>query len=120
MATTEIDARRERAAKNQSLFREVNEQIEQLPWTASFTDFVCECLYEDCFVRIPLTLEQYESLRRVPTRFAVAPGHNVDEVERVVEANGRFVVVEKFGAGGPVAIKLDPRASRRSPEATPA
>lgn len=112
MATSDIDARRERAAKNQSLFRHVNEQIERLPWTSTFPDFVCECLYEDCAVKIPLTVEEYDALRRIPTHFAVAPGHDVDEVERVVEANDRYTIVEKFGVGGAVAVKLDPRARR--------
>ena len=42
------DMQRQRAAKNQSLFREVNEQIENLGETASFSTFVCECMDEAC------------------------------------------------------------------------
>ena len=54
---------------------------------------------------------EYEKLRRIPTHFAVLRGHDIPEVERVVEENERFVVVEKFGESAVVAINLDPRRS---------
>jgi len=57
MSTTELDARRVRAAKNQSLFREVNERIEHLAAGESASmfeelrlareiDLACECTDE--------------------------------------------------------------------------
>jgi hypothetical protein len=46
---------------------------------------------------------------RIPTHFAVLPGHDVPTVERVVETNERYVIVEKFGEAAITAIKLDPR-----------
>jgi hypothetical protein len=42
----------------------------------------------------------------------VLRGHDIPEVERVVEENERFVVVEKFGESAVVAINLDPRRMR--------
>ena len=44
----ELDLQRERAAKNQSLFREVNERIEDLDHTSTFIEFICECANEEC------------------------------------------------------------------------
>jgi pyruvate-formate lyase-activating enzyme len=37
----------------------------------------------------------YDTVRSVPTRFVVAPGHQDDELERIVEVHAAFVVVEK-------------------------
>jgi hypothetical protein len=49
MATTDLDARRLRAAKNQSLFRDVNERIVELSEkfeAKGMLRYVCECTQE--------------------------------------------------------------------------
>jgi len=102
------------AARNQSLFREVNERIEELRPTDELIPFACECIDTDCTESLPLSHDEYESVRRFPTHFVVMPGHELNEFERVVEQNERYAVVEKFGPAGPVAMKLDPRARRRA------
>jgi hypothetical protein len=64
---------------------------------------------------VPLTLEEYESVRRIPTHFLVKPGHVYTDFERVVETDGdgkRFEVVEKHGEAGTLAVRLDPRLSQ--------
>ena len=104
-----LDARRERAAKNQSLFREVNERIERLAGAVSSATFVCECLREECDERVALTLEDYEQLRSNPNRFFVLHGHAYAEIEDVVETRDEYLVVKKLGVGGEVAESLDPR-----------
>ena len=105
-----------RAARSQSLFREVNEQIESVARASSLTfhEFSCECADEGCTESIPLTIREYEQIRRIPTHFAVRPGHVYADVERIVETDGegtRFVVVEKFGQAGLTAVELDPRSA---------
>jgi hypothetical protein len=107
----------ERAVRNQSLLREVNERIETLSRTtaggSAFHEFSCECADERCAQRISLTVEEYEYIRRIPTHFIVKPGHVYLEVERVVDADSaadRYEVVEKFGEAGKLAIQLDPRS----------
>lgn len=98
--------------RHQSLFREVNERIEELAQAFELRDEVpilCECGAADCSERIVLTRPEYDALRRIPTHFAVLPGHDIPAVERVVEQNGRYVVVEKFGESAKTAIRLDPR-----------
>ena len=104
-----------RAAKSESLFREVNERVRELGTTASDQfEFACECAQDDCAVPLSLTPIEYEDVRRFPTRFIVRPGHEIPAVERLVETNERFTVVEKFGAAGIVAVRLDPRSRRTS------
>jgi hypothetical protein len=107
--TSDLEAQRQRAAKNQSLFREVNERIEDLASLASFASFVCECMNGACDEHVPLTLEEYEHVRSDSNSFLVLPGHEVPTVEEVVETNDRFLVVRKLGGGGVVAAELDPR-----------
>jgi hypothetical protein len=108
-ASSELQSQRRRAARNQSLFREVNERIEDLAAAASFNTFVCECMDETCDASVSLTIEEYEHIRSSSNRFFVLRGHEVPEVETVVEANERFLVVAKSGAGEVVAEELDPR-----------
>jgi hypothetical protein len=98
--------------RHQSLFREVNERIEELAEAFELRDQVpilCECGAADCNEQIVLTRSEYDALRRIPTHFAVLAGHDIPAVERVVEQNGRYVVVEKFGESAKTAIRLDPR-----------
>ena len=105
-----LEQRQVRAAKNQSLFREVNDRIEELQATATFVEFACECVDTDCTGAVPMTHEEYERMRRIPTHFVVLHGHVIADVERVVEETDRYVIVEKLGAGGPTAIRFDPRS----------
>ena len=119
MLSDDLEVRQARAAKNQSLFRDVNEQIEKLherfereQARSEIAAFVCECANEHCTEQIGLSLDEYEAVRRIPTHFLVCRGHNIPEVERVVAEQDGFVVVEKFGVAGAAAVRLDPR--RRS------
>jgi hypothetical protein len=118
MATSELDTRRVRAAKNQSLFRDVNERIENIAegfaLVATRTiEFVCECAHPDCSEVIGMTHGEYESIRRFATHFAVKSGHEIPEVEQVVAGNARYIVVSKLGAAGQAAMRLDPRGEYR-------
>ncbi len=103
-----------KAARNQSLFREINERIRELnadggPPSNERWDFLCECASTDCSDVISLTHPEYEAIRRIPTHFPVKPGHVVPDVERVLESNDRYAVVEKFGEAGRVAVQMDSR-----------
>ena len=98
--------------RRQSLFREVNERIEELAESFRLHEdmmMLCECGFEGCNERIALSAVEYENLRLIPTHFAVLPGHEIPDVERVVEEHPRYVVVEKLGEAAVAAIKLDPR-----------
>jgi hypothetical protein len=119
MGADGLGERQLRAARNQSIFREVNERLSALNEayeriTPHDTDFVCECARADCMERIPMTATAYEELRQVATHFAVRPEHVLSDVERVVaEHRPHYVVVEKTGAAGDEAAALDPRSNPR-------
>jgi hypothetical protein len=108
-----ITAREERAARNQSIFREVNERLEALGeefQDQEYQRFVCECARPECIQPIELTVEEYERIRGRGSTFFVAPGHIYPDVERAVYEDGRFTVVEKINAGGELAEAFDPRS----------
>ena len=59
---------------------------------------------------IAITIAEYESVRADPRQFAVARGHVMADVERVVAETDRYVVVAKReGTPAAVAIEEDPR-----------
>jgi predicted TIM-barrel enzyme len=111
--SVELDVRRERAAKNQSLFREVNERIGELSGSATLVTFICECTDETCDQQVPMTHEQYERIRSDSNSFFVVSGHEINEIEQIVDVAEGYVVVAKLGRGGAVADRLDPR--KRAP-----
>lgn len=114
MGEPQLDEIQERAAKNQALFRDINERLAELgageepaPWGS----WNCECADLTCLEQIELTFEEYERLRSEPKWFAVMADerHVVPEVEVVVETNDRYWIVEKIGDAGQTAVALDPR-----------
>ena len=97
----DMNLRDERLAKNEALLREVNERIHEvgerlqvLPDDEKL-DFRCECGRPDCDRVVQMTPAQYEHVRADNDRFAVVPGHEDGAIERVVEENGTYVIVDK-------------------------
>ena len=58
-------------------------------------EYICECGDSGCTKGIVLTGGEYDAVRRHPTRFAIASGHEIERIERVVALNAQFTVVEK-------------------------
>ena len=99
-------------AELKTVFRAVNEEIEgmQEALGGDGAEFLCECGRDECTARVAMTIDEYEQVRAVPTRFAVTPGHEWPGYERVVEANARYAVVEtKATTGTRISIARDPR-----------
>jgi hypothetical protein len=94
-----VGAREERLGANEALFREVNERVaevaEQFTAGEGPVDFSCECGNRGCAEQIGMTLAEYEAVRAEATHFAVVPGHEVLDIERVVERHPNYLVVEK-------------------------
>lgn len=98
----------ERLARNQSLFREVNEQIEDAGSNET-VEFVCECSDADCVSTVELKLPEYERIRANSTWFFVKTGHEIPELERVISQDDGYVVVEKI-VGREFSKEVDPRS----------
>jgi hypothetical protein len=113
------DDRSARAARNQSLFREINERVRDLNEGFSLVlplgEWVCECADHLCAQRISLSASEYESVRENGTFFVVAPGdqHVWEDVERVTERTDRYWVVETLGETAAESERIDPRLHGR-------
>lgn len=102
-----------RAARNESLFRAVNEQIKGLTdafaVVAGSFAIACECADTSCIETLELSPEEYEAIRAEPRQFAVRPEHVYPDTEEVVRESNGFVVVEKTARAADVAEVLDGR-----------
>jgi hypothetical protein len=112
------DERATRLATNESRFREINERVErELEPVAETLEellpFVCECGRPHCTEAIELSLAEYERVRSDATRFVVVSGHEIEDVEDVVERTDRYTVVRKHPDTWEVVEQLDPRRPGR-------
>jgi hypothetical protein len=92
--------RKERLAENELLFRALNQRIEEVADSRDDATMsaVCECGDAHCFAPISLPLAEYERIVRDSpsgSRFVVKPGHEIPDVETVVERHDKYTVVEK-------------------------
>jgi hypothetical protein len=113
----ESDRREEVLARNEVRFRELNESVKRSNAAHTWVDppvpdWSCECGWENCNEPVRMSIEEYEAVRSVPTRFLVAPddGHVAPDAERVVERHERYWVIEKVGVAAAVSAELDPRS----------
>ena len=87
---------RRRLEHNEAVFKSVNEEIEgRSEDSPRAQEYVCECADTGCSATIRLTHPQYEHVRSEPNWYAVLPGHEVPEVERVVETFDEYLIVQK-------------------------
>ena len=103
----------DRVANTESLFRDVNERIAESAQRFDGDDahFVCECADSTCTERVPAPLDKYEQVRTDGTHFLLAPGHEDERIERVIERKRRYQVVAKFHRAVAARVRrLDPRA----------
>jgi hypothetical protein len=102
----------ERAARNEALFRAVNDQVRGLSGNGAGPPdgphrFVCECGNGACTEHVYIPLEVYDRVRSNPHRFVVLPGHLSAEIEDVVDQAERYVVVEKSTPVGRQVAELN-------------
>ena len=108
-----VTEREERLSRNEVLFREVNERVEKVrkgQGLAGHFDFLCECGDGSCIEQVSITLVEYEGVRSEPTHFVVLPGHELIEIESVVQEGDRFSVVRKHEETAAIAERTDPRS----------
>jgi hypothetical protein len=110
-----VDERARRIGENEALYRSVNEKIEAL--SAAFgvitetMSVVCECGNASCAEQIEVSIPDYERIRADSTLFIIRPGHEIPDVEEVVEEHDAFHVVKKVeGDAAELARDLDPRS----------
>lgn len=109
-----MDERGERIGRNEAVFRQVNERLKELgegfSLVSELADFICECGSASCAAPIRMTLAEYERVRSEPDLFVILPGHEIEDVESVVERHEGYDVVRKReGETARLARETDPR-----------
>lgn len=107
------DEHQRRLAANETVFREVNEGIERGQWPgeqARPVSFRCECARLGCNLLVEMTIHEYENVRSDPRQFLMIAGHELPEVEAVIERKPSYVIVEKLDEAGDRADQSDPRS----------
>jgi len=116
-----MDVRLERQARNEALLREVNERLERVdkqaesrgwPPEHGYFEFHCEC-GTGCAEKVQMTIAEYESVRSQDDRFALVPGHETPELERIAERTERYVIVDKHG-DAEALVSDDPRGAPKT------
>ena len=91
----------ESLVENQQRFRRANQRLYGAVSPMVDGDrpvpFLCECADASCTAPVPLSLNQYRSVRSEDSRFVIVPGHATIDGEGVVTENERFSIVEKPG-----------------------
>jgi hypothetical protein len=114
---------RGREARNEVRFRDQNEWIEATtdgfglqPSSDRTMTFVCECGDASCVEEVQLSREEYEAVRSVSNRFAIALHHENPESEVVISESMRYAVVDKIaGVAMQIARDTDPRSDMHVP-----
>jgi hypothetical protein len=106
--------KQQRAAAREATIRDVNEGIERGQWPGEEdtpVGFRCECARLGCNQLVELTVREYEEIRANPRHFVLVPGHELSDVEAVVERRtAGYIIVEKLDQAGEAAEQSDPRA----------
>jgi len=106
-----MPSRDERIAKNETLWREVNERIRDVTKYEGDVEFLCECGDPTCAEPIAMSISEYEEVRSEATHFLVVPGHVIPDIEHVVDSNDRYeIVAKRAGEPAAIAIENDPRS----------
>jgi len=90
----------DRAARNEEIFRGINERIDdgaEQHGVETPLPFHCECERASCLDTIEISPAEYERVVRARYRFVVIKGHEDAAIERVVERQPTYLVVEKMG-----------------------
>ena len=109
-----MTTREERIALNEALFRQVNERVAELLTdlgdSSASIEIFCECGAGDCIEKIPVGRQVYERVREHPACFLIVTGHQMTDVERLVESGDTFQIVEKHDEEAVIARATDPRS----------
>jgi len=107
-----MDERQRRVGLNETVFREVNERINDLVRTFGRADLklICECGDRDCAETIEMSAADYEQVRADADQFAVRPGHEDASVESVIAHRETYDLIRKHpGEPAVLAAREDPR-----------
>jgi len=99
-------------AENEALFRGANERMadwEERDRADGTELYFCECADPECNEKVRLRGSDYERVRSDPCHFFVVPGHEIPDVETVIEPHEDWVLIEKDSEVSEIVEATDPR-----------
>ena len=90
-----MPSREERLAANEARFREINESAQPQREAQGTGRFVCECADRSCSTLVEVSPAEYALVRTNPRHFLVVPGHELPDLEQIVETHDGYYVIEK-------------------------
>ena len=97
--------RARRMRENEELMEELNRRMERMLEEIREEEdddpdapiaFLCECSHLDCRERIQLEPSRFDRIHRDADVFILVPGHEIPEVERIVDQERDFLIVRKL------------------------
>jgi hypothetical protein len=103
-----VDARKERIARNEAMFRSVNLEVERVSEELGGgpndrLEILCECGKDGCSATLDVGRAEYDDAHKQSDRFMVTPGHEDEQIEHVVKRTPDYFIVDKFGEAERVA-----------------
>jgi hypothetical protein len=94
------------------MFREANERAKA--WEERHREvevelYFCECADPNCPERVGLGKADYERVRSDSRHFVIAPGHELPDVETVIEQHDGWAIIEKAPEVSDIVEARDPR-----------
>ena len=96
--------RQARANRNEAYRRDVNQVVEDIharERDSPLLQIICECARAGCTNLIEITQAAYTAVRTHPSRFIITTGHQLPDVETIVDRTTSYLVVEKHGVVTP-------------------
>jgi hypothetical protein len=104
--------RRERIARNEAMYRKANERArawDERHSSSEVASYFCECAQTNCRERVSLTEADYERVRSDSRRFVILPGHELPDLDTVIEQHEGWAIIEKAPEVTRIVEALDPR-----------
>jgi hypothetical protein len=93
----EVMSREERVLQTEEFFRDVNEVIAR-SGASNGSSFLCECANPFCNVTFEMDGEDLKTLHSTPGYYVILAGHDIPELEEVVQHQNGYAIVRKRAA----------------------
>jgi len=88
----------QRALRAEQMFADLNDALMAIHRETSWTKFVCECSNPLCGDKFTLSPESLALIHSHPGRYVLKAGHELDEVDMVIDQIDGLVIVERRAA----------------------
>ena len=94
------------------MFRAANERManwDEIHAADARESYFCECANPECREKVSLSKADYERVRSDPLHFFIVEGHELPEIETLIEQNEGWSVIEKDPEVREVVDRYNPR-----------